>query len=126
MSGQTGQLPKFSSRTSNNITALSLVLGTVDGSQQCFWWLAASRCWQLSRGSCRNVEIGELLGDAPAGWVPPQTVLKLQKLGKHRGQAMLPPHMQPQDPQPSQYNIPGAAYTRLLELQAPLQAQDQP
>ena len=28
----------------------------------------------------------ELLGDAPEGWVAPQTVCKLQRIGLHRGQ----------------------------------------
>ena len=58
----------------------------------------------------RSVEIAELLGDAPKGWVPPQTVLKLQKLGKHRGQSTLPPHMQSQASQ-QRYQAPGASLT---------------
>ena len=37
---------------------------------------------------CRQVQVGELLGDAPQGWVPPQGVAKLQRLGMHRSQRL--------------------------------------
>lgn len=37
---------------------------------------------------CRQVEVGELLGDAPEGWVPPQTVLRLQRMNLHKGQRL--------------------------------------
>ena len=39
-----------------------------------------------SVGICRQVQVAELLGDAPQGWVPPQSVIKLQRLNMHRGQ----------------------------------------
>ena len=59
----------------------------------------------------RDQRLEELLGDAPRGWFPPQSAIKLQAAAKYRASAATEPATSSDSPAPSA-NTPQPAASR--------------